>query len=104
MATIIDAIYQNGMLRPLDTQDLKEDHRYRLVVEEIEAPDAPDVQDERTRVRELLRAAGLLAELGPNLKAMADPTISLEDVIAAMDRAGGQPLSEIILEDRGPRE
>ena len=104
MPESIEAVYQNGVLKPLERTDLKEDHRYRLIVEEIGAPDAPDVQDERTRVREVLWAAGLLAELGPNLKAMADPTISLEDVIASMDRAGGQPLSEIISEDREPHE
>jgi predicted DNA-binding antitoxin AbrB/MazE fold protein len=104
MPESIEAVYRNGMLRPLDTQNLKEDHRYRLVVEEIGAPNAADVQDERTRVREVLRAAGLLAELGPNLKAMADPTISLEEVRAALSRAGGTPLSELILEDRGPKD
>jgi hypothetical protein len=44
-----------------------------------------------------------LAELGPELSARADPTISLEEVRASLDRAGGKPLSEIILEQRGPK-
>jgi hypothetical protein len=59
--------------------------------------------DERTRVFEVLRAAGMLVELDPELKRRADPTISLEEVQAALDRAGGKPLSQIILEQRGPK-
>jgi hypothetical protein len=59
--------------------------------------------DERTRVLEALRSAGLLVELDPELKRRADPTINLEEVQAALDRAGGKPLSEIILEQRGPK-
>jgi hypothetical protein len=59
--------------------------------------------DERERVTQVLRAAGMLAELGPELSARADPTISLEEVRASLDRAGGKPLSEIILEQRGPK-
>ena len=59
--------------------------------------------DERERVTQVLRAAGMLAELGPELHARADPTISLEEVCASLDRAGGKPLSEIILEQRGPK-
>jgi hypothetical protein len=31
-------------------------------------------------------------------------TMSLEEIRAALDRAGGQPLSELILEMRGPKE
>jgi len=64
---------------------------------------SPPKLDERARVTEILRAAGMLAELGPELRARADPTISLEEVQAALDRAGGKLLSEIILEQRGPK-
>jgi hypothetical protein len=70
------------------------------VVERLAA--VPEL-DERMRVLEVLRASGMLAELGPELRARADPTISLEEVQAALDRAGGKPLSEIILEQRGPK-
>lgn len=59
---------------------------------------------ERERVREALRAAGLLRELSPEEKARAArSTATLEEVSAALDRAGGQPLSEIVLEMRGPK-
>lgn len=72
------------------------------LAERLAATPAPEL-DERTRVLEVLRASGMLAELGPELSARADPTISLEEVQAALDRAGGKPLSQIILEQRGPK-
>ena len=63
----------------------------------------PPEPDERARVTEVLRASGMLVELDPELMRRADPTISLEAVQAALDRAGGKLLSEIILEQRGPK-
>ena len=58
---------------------------------------------DRERARQVLRAAGLLTELGPNLRKLADSTVRLEDVQAALARAGGKTLSEIVLEQRGPK-
>jgi predicted transcriptional regulator len=58
---------------------------------------------DRERARQALRAAGLLTELGPNLRKLADPTVRLEDVRTALSRAGGKALSEVILEQRGPK-
>jgi plasmid stability protein len=66
-------------------------------------PTAP--AGERERARDVLRAAGLLTELGPEGKQRATrSTATLEEVRAALDRAGGKPLSELILEMRGPKE
>jgi hypothetical protein len=60
---------------------------------------------ERERATEALRAAGLLTELSPAEKALADQSaLTLEEARAILDRAGGKPLSEIILEMRGPKE
>jgi hypothetical protein len=57
---------------------------------------------ERERAIAVLRDAGLLAESGPELKARAArSTLTLEEARAILDRAGGQPLSELILEQRG---
>jgi hypothetical protein len=65
-------------------------------------PPAP--ADERARRREVLRAAGLLTELGPELKQRAArATASLEEIQATFARAGGKPLSEIVIEQRGPK-
>ncbi len=67
------------------------------------SPSAPP--SEREQAVEALRAAGLLAELSPEEKQRAaQSTATLEEVRTALDRAGGQPLSELILEMRGPKE
>jgi len=66
-------------------------------------PPAPP--GERERVLAVLRATGLLAESGPELKARAARSkLTLEQAQAILNRAGGKPLSEIILEMRGPKE
>jgi predicted transcriptional regulator len=68
-------------------------------------PDPPPLS-ERERARAALRAAGLLAEdpLGPALRLRAEQAnVTLEEVSADLERAGGRPLSEIILEQRGPK-
>ncbi|MGH3087486.1 MAG: hypothetical protein ACREVJ_00365 [Gammaproteobacteria bacterium] len=63
------------------------------------------LMSERERATEVLRAAGLLTELGPEGKERARRSkATLEEVRAALDRAGGKPLSEVILEMRGPKE
>lgn len=50
------------------------------------------------------RAAGLLVEPTPEERARAEAvTITLEEVRAALDHAGGTPLSEIVLARRGPK-
>ena len=64
----------------------------------------PPPANERERGREILRAAGLLTELGPDLKKRADSTISLHDVREALTRAEGPSLSDIVLEQRRLKE
>ena len=63
--------------------------------------------DGHERAQAALRAAGLLVEnpLEPILQRRVDGAkLSLEQVSADLDQAGGRPLSEIILEQRGPKE
>lgn len=65
----------------------------------------PASPGEREREIEVLRNAGLLAESGPELKARAARSrLTLDEARAILDRAGGKPLSEVILEMRGPKE
>jgi hypothetical protein len=55
-------------------------------------------------VRAALRAAGKLADLTPGEKAIAaQSTLTLDEARAILDRAGGKPLSEIVLEMRGSK-
>ncbi len=78
------------------------EHRAVLVVEEAAA--APAVS-ERDRATEALRVAGLLAEPSPAMQRLAaESTLTLDEARAILDRAGGKPLSEVILEMRGPKE
>jgi hypothetical protein len=72
--------------------------KYRVVLVQ-QAP-----QGERERATEALRAAGLLTELSPAEKARAaQSTLTLDEARAILDRAGGKPLSEVVLEMRGPK-
>ncbi|MFP4440856.1 MAG: hypothetical protein ACLFVO_26780 [Chloroflexaceae bacterium] len=63
------------------------------------------VPSERERAIAVLQDAGLLTELGPELKRLAgESSATLEEVSAALSRPGSKPLSEIILEQRGPKD
>ena len=75
-----------------------------LLSEQLATP--PEAaMSEQSRGTAALRAAGLLAELGPEMKKLAEQsTMTLEEARAVLDRSGGQPLSELILEMRGPKE
>lgn len=64
----------------------------------------PETKSERELATEALRRAGLLTELSPKEKERARRSkATLEEVRAALDRAGGKPLSEIVLEQRGQK-
>jgi plasmid stability protein len=60
---------------------------------------------EREQATATLRAAGLLAEPSAEMRKLAaESTLTLEEARAILDRAGGRPLSETVLEMRGPKE
>ena len=62
----------------------------------------PTPRSEREQAQVALRAAGLLTELGAQEKQRAEQaTMTLAEVRAALDRAGGPPLSELVMEMRG---
>jgi len=73
------------------------------IVERL-TPSPAGVSTDRERARQALRAAGLLTELGPNLRRLADPTVRLGEIRVALDRSGGKTLSEIVLEQWGLKE
>lgn len=71
-----------------------------MLIQQLAQPAA----GERERFTMVLRMAGLLAELSPAEKERAArSTATLEEVQAAFAAAGGKPLSEIVLEQRGPK-
>jgi plasmid stability protein len=59
----------------------------------------------RTQLQAVLRAAGKLVAPSPQMQRLAaESTLTLDEARAILDRAGGKPLSEVILEMRGPKE
>ena len=64
----------------------------------------PPAKNKNKNTRQILREAGLLTELGPELKRLADPTISLGEVSAALSQVEGPSLTEIVLEQRRLKE
>lgn len=55
------------------------------------------------KTREILQASGKARPLGKNLRRKIIPGVSLDEVRVSLNRAGGLPLSEIVLKQRGPR-
>ena len=74
-----------------------------LAMSAKELPSLPPV-DMRARAIQALRDAGLLVEISQQEKELAKQwTMPLEEIRAALGEAGGQPLSELIIEMRGPK-
>lgn len=75
MTTVIEAVYEGGVLRPLVAHDLREQQRYHLIVEEVRQPAAaadPVLAAElerRTTVlpdgRRIVRLGGSFADQSP---------------------------------------
>lgn len=65
---------------------------------------SPASGSSREQVRAALRVGGLLSELSPARRTRADSTVRLADIEASLRRADGAPLSEIVLEQREPRQ
>jgi len=71
-----------------------------IVEQALQEPSRLPVPSPQT-ARQILQAAGRVQPLSPTLQRRIIPGVTLEEVRTALERAGGQPLSEIILEQRG---
>ena len=99
---IVTAVYEKGMLRPLQPLDLRERQKVRIQV----LPEAPDVSeesgDDTDALIQRLVAKGLMRPR-PRGPIPPDP-VSAEERKALADRLGrapGKSASEMIIEDRG---
>ena len=72
------------------------------LIERLSVP-MPASDSEREKARRAFRVAGLSVERSPRLPRRGDRHVCLEDVEASLARAGGKPLSDIVLEQRGPK-
>jgi predicted DNA-binding antitoxin AbrB/MazE fold protein len=98
MAEIVTAVYENGMLRPLQPLNLRERQTVRLQI--VQAEPVEDENESEAAIH-ILVEAGLLTP--PPRRSDVDP-VSEQDRRELADRLGrapGKPLSEIIIEDRG---
>lgn len=96
MSEIITAVYENGVLRPLSPLSLPEHQTVRLQVLAFES--AADLQ----QVLQSLIEAGAVTP--PPHRDDIEP-VSEEarwELAQKLGQSPGKPLSEIIIEDRGP--
>lgn len=96
-------VYENLRQEALHRKVTVEKTAQALLIERLNLLDTP-AMSEREQVTAVLRRAGLLAELSDEEKKQAEQAdMTLEEVIAVLDAAGGQPSSELIIEMRGPK-
>lgn len=102
MAEIVTAVYENGLLRPLEPLDLRERQRVRIQV----LPDNGEGQEDSEDPIEIL-IHRLIAEgrMRPRPEGPIPPDpLSEEERQALADRLGRAPgklASEMVIEDRG---
>ena len=97
MSKIVTAIYEQGVLRPLDPLNLREHQAVyiQILTDEVEKGSAEEAI-------QILVASGLM--LPPERGMLPPDPVSEEKRQALAERLGrapGKPLSELILEDRG---
>ena len=87
MPTVIDAIYENGVFKPLTPLDVQEHRHYRLILESaaprpsldelvIDPALAAEIERRTTILpdgRRLIRLEGILANYWPDIPADEDP-------------------------------
>ena len=98
MDHVITAIYENGVLRPLDPLDLPERTEVQVSIKPLAV--SADADAHRRRVREVLVAAGLVL---PQTEAPDQPLTEQERDELARRIPPGRQLSEIIIEEREGR-
>jgi predicted DNA-binding antitoxin AbrB/MazE fold protein len=98
MTQIVTAVYENGILRPLQPLPLTEQQTVRLQL----LPD-DDSQDEAEEILQLLAQSGLISvrQLASSLP--PDPVSPAERhrLAQAAGQSSDKPLSEVIIEERG---
>jgi predicted DNA-binding antitoxin AbrB/MazE fold protein len=103
MAEIVTAVYEKGVLRPLQPLNLRERQTVRLQI----FPEESVIQEEPDdKVEELIQSlvtAGLMRPRPRRGTPPPDPVSEEERRRLAdiMGKAPGKPLSEIIIEERG---
>jgi len=96
VSEVVEAVYERGVLRPLDPLDLSEQQKVRIQIWSEEESSEEEV------VRVLTQAG--LTRPRPRPESQPPPPLSEDERQALADevgRAPGKSLSEIVVEDRG---
>jgi len=96
MPDIVAAVYENGILRPVHPLNLRERQTVRLQV----LPDEP--ADETDQALQTLVAAGLITPPPGHSDIAPISDKERRRLASRLGQAPGKPLSEIIIEERGP--
>ena len=102
MMEIVTAVYEKGMLRPLQPLNLRERQRVRIRVVPEDSDVSEEPVDNTDALIQRLVAKGLMRPR-PRGPIPPDPVSAEERKVLAdrLGRAPGKPLSEIIIEERG---
>jgi len=103
MSEIVTAVYEKGVLRPLQPMNLREYQKVRLEVLPEEAPVQTEPEPKIIQVIQNLVASGLMRPKPGRISLPPDPVSEAERLSLAdkLGKAPGKPLSEIIIEERG---
>jgi predicted DNA-binding antitoxin AbrB/MazE fold protein len=93
----ITAIFENGVLRPLSPLGLGEGQQVRLQV----FAESPTIEDALEAALRPLVTAGLLTNPLGHSQVVDGAQAELQQLVESLKGTVGQPLSEIIIEDRG---
>ena len=95
MSAIVQAVYERGVLRPLQPLELQERQRVRIQV-------WPEEMSEEEEIVRLLVSAGLMRPR-PGHESPPPPLSDEERGVLAdqIGRAPGKTVSEIVIEERG---
>jgi predicted DNA-binding antitoxin AbrB/MazE fold protein len=95
--TMITAVYENGLFRPLSPLVLPEHTRVQLQVVAVSGEESP--AEHRRRVHEVLVTAGLSLPTAPVVTEATPLSDERREELARILALGG-PLSEVILAER----
>lgn len=102
MSEIVTAVYENGLLRPLEPLDLRERQRVRIQVLPENGAGPKESEDPIEALIQKLITEGRMRPR-PDGPVPPDP-LSEEERRSLADRLGrtlGKPASEMVIEDRG---
>ncbi len=100
MSEIMVAVYENGVLRPLNPVSLNEGQTVRLqVIQEASSEDSKnELEDGFQTLVDSVKVT--LPANDPSIKTVSEE--ERRELFEKLKERPGKPLSEIIIEDRGP--